>query len=102
MSARAERLRSLVQRHGEPVIVNGTRTVRAVVFVATNGLLRSLFTDDDLLSFNRPLWVGVMAADETMNTGDTVSRDGVTFTVRRVVTLRLGSASVVKVAVWSQ
>lgn len=102
MSARAERLRSLVQRHGEPVTVNGTRTVQAVVFVATSALLRSLFTDNDLLSFNRPMWVGVVAADETLNTGDTVSRDGMTFTVRRVITLSIGSASVVKVAVWSQ
>lgn len=102
MSARGERLRALVQRHGEPVVVNGTRTVQAVVFVATSGLLRSLFTDSDLLSFNRPMWVGVMAADEALNAGDTVSRDGATFTVRRVTTLKIGASPVVKVAVWSQ
>lgn len=102
MSARVERLRALVQRHGEPVMVNGMRTVQAVVFVATSGLLRSLFTDNDLLSFNRPMWVGVMAADETLNAGDTVSRDGATFTVRRVTTLKIGASPVVKVAVWSQ
>jgi len=102
MSARAERLRALVQRHGEPVVVNGSRTLQAVVFVATSGLLRSLFTDSDLLNFNRPMWVAVTAADEVLNVGDMVSRDGVIYTVRRVTTLKIGSAPVVKVAVWSQ
>lgn len=102
MSARAERLRSLVKRHGEEVVVNGTRTVRMVVFVATSGLLRSLFTDDDLPGFNRPMWAGVVAAGEMLNEGDLLSRDGVNHTVRRVVTLKVGNTPVVKVAVWSQ
>lgn len=101
MSARAERLKSLVKRHGEEVVVNGTRTVRMVVFVATSGLLRSLFTDNDLQAFNRPMWAGVMGADETLNEGDSISRDGVNYTVRRVVTLKVGNAPAVKVAVWS-
>ncbi len=102
MSARAERLRALVQRHGESVTVNGTRTVRAVVFVATSGLLRSLLTDADLMTFSRPVWAGVLAADETLNDGDTISRDGVSFVVRRVVTLKIGNTATVKVALWSQ
>ncbi|MCS6830839.1 MAG: hypothetical protein RMM08_04775 [Armatimonadota bacterium] len=102
MSVRAERLRSLVKRHGEDVVVNGTRTVRMVVFVATGGLLRSLFTDNDLLAFNRPMWAGVMAADETLQEGDQLSRDGVSYTVRRVVTLKVANAPALRVAVWSQ
>ncbi len=102
MSARAERLKSLVKRHGEDVTVNGARTVRMVVFVATSGLLRSLFHDDDLLGFSRPMWAGVVAADETLNEGDSISRDGVSHTVRRVITLKIGNAPAVKVAIWSR
>lgn len=102
MSARVERLRSLVRRHGEDVVVNGTRTVRMVVFVATSGLLRGLFTDNDLLGFNRPMWAGVTTADEVLNQGDSISRDGVNHTVRRVVTLKSGNTPILKVAVWSQ
>ena len=102
MAKRAERVRSLVQRHGEEVVVNGTRTVRMVVFVATSGLLRTFFTDEDLLNYNRPIWAGVMAAEEALNPGDSITRDGVTHTVRRVVVLKIGSAPAVKVAVWSQ
>lgn len=101
MSARAERLRSLVQRHGEEVVVNGTRTVRMVVFLATGGMLRTLFTEDEVLTLSRPVWAGVLAADETLNAGDSLSRDGVNYTVRRVVTLKIGNAPAVKVAVWS-
>lgn len=91
-----------MKRHGEDVIVNGTRTVRMVVFVATSGLLRSLFTDNDLLGFSRPMWAGVTAADEVLNEGDSISRDGAGYTVRRVVTLKIGNAPAVKVAVWSR
>jgi hypothetical protein len=102
MAKRAERVRSLVQRHGEEVVVNGTRTVRMVVFVATSGLLRTFFTDEDLLNYNRPIWAGVMAAEEALNPGDSITRDGVTHTVRRVAVLKIGNAPAVKLAVWSQ
>lgn len=91
-----------MKRHGEDVVVNGTRTVRMVVFVATSGLLRSLFTDNDLLGFSRPMWAGVVAADEVLNEGDNISRDGVSHTVRRVVTLKIANTPAVKVAVWSR
>ncbi len=91
-----------MKRHGEDVVVNGTRTVRMVVFVATSGLLRSLFHDDDLLTLSRPMWAGVVSAEEVLNEGDSISRDGVSHTVRRVVTLKSGNAPVVKVAVWSR
>lgn len=101
MSARAERLRSLVQRHGEEVVVNGTRPVRMVVFLATGGMLRTLFAEDEVLTLSRPVWAGVLAADETLNAGDSLSRDGVSYTMRRVVTLKIGNAPAVKVAVWS-
>jgi hypothetical protein len=102
MAKRAERVRSLVRRHGEEVVVNGTRTVRMVVFVATSGLLRTFFTDEDLLNFNRPMWAGLMAADEVLNIGDSITRDGETQTVRRVAVLKIGNAPAVKVALWSQ
>ncbi|MDW8291465.1 MAG: hypothetical protein RMM06_12155 [Armatimonadota bacterium] len=101
MSARAERLRALVRRHGEEVTVNGTRTVRMVVFLATGGLLRALFSEDELLTLGRPLWAGVMAADETLQEGDQLVRAGFSFTVRRVVTLKAANSPVVKVVVWS-
>ncbi len=102
MAKRAERVQSLVQRHGEEVVVNGTRTVRMVVFVATSGLLRAFFTDEDLLNYNRPLWAAVMAPEETLNAGDSVTRDGINYIVRRVAVLKIGSVSAVKLAVWSQ
>jgi hypothetical protein len=102
MSRRAERIRSLVNRHGEEVVVNGTRTVRMVVFVATSGLLRAFFTDEDLLNYNRPLWAAVMAAEETLNAGESVTRDGITYIVQRVAVLKIGNAPAVKLAVWSQ
>ncbi len=102
MASRAERLTALVQRHGETVTVNGTRTVRAIVFTATSGLLRSLLTDADLMNFSRPVWVGVLAPDESLLEGDMVSRDGASYVVRRVTTLKIGNSVVVKLALWSQ
>lgn len=102
MSARAERVKGLVKRHGQQVVVNGTRTMRAVVFVATSGLLRSYLPDGDLQSFVRPVWAGVLSAEEALNEGDAVSYDGTTYTVRRVTTLKIGDAPVVKVAIWSR
>lgn len=102
MAAQEQRLQALVQRHGEAVTVDGTRTVQMVVFVATSGLLRSLLTDTDLMTFARPVWVGVLSPDEVLQEGDTVSRDGANFVVRRVSTLKIGNTAVVKLALWSQ
>jgi hypothetical protein len=102
MAKRAERMRSLVRRHGEEIVVNSTRPVRMVAFVATSGLLRTFFTDEDLLNYDRPMWAAVMAPEENLNAGDSVTRDGITYIVRRVVVLKIGNAPAVKLAVWSQ
>lgn len=101
MSARAKRINALVGRYGESLVVNGVRSVRAIVFLATGSLVRSLFREEEIAGLSHPLWAGVLSAAEEMQEGDTLVREGTAYTVRRVVTLKVGDTPVAKMAVWS-
>lgn len=102
MSARAKRINALVGRYGESLVVNGVRSVRAIVFLATGSMVRSLFHEEEIAPLNYPLWAGVLSAAEELQEGDTLVREGATYTVRRVVILKVGDTPIAKMAVWSR
>ena len=82
-----ERVMSVYERLGEPLILTGgasSRTVRAIVGIMSTSFRNARFTSAEYGTWELPALVVRLAGQDPSAPGDTFVRDGRTFTVRSV------------------
>ena len=80
-----ERVMSVYERLGEPLTLTSgasSRTVRAIVGVMSTSFRNARFTSAEYGTWDLPALVVRVAGQDLANVGDTLVRDGRTYTVR--------------------
>ena len=87
MTAAQRRVQSLVQRLGEDFTVGGAAH-RGVFSNTTSGADRAFLTQAEVDAAGLPLWICVVTYDDTCAVSNTVSWNGLTFTVKKIAEAR--------------
>lgn len=100
MSALSNRFKETISRLGDDYNVSG-QTRRAIVTVLPSERASALFSDAELAEFDRPLRLAYVAHDDGTIVDDTVSWDGLSLNVKKVVRTRARGEIVAKMLVWA-
>lgn len=95
------RIERKIAKHGEDFLVNGTTSEKGFFQLLSSGSLRTYFDDTEAMSIIRPTLLLITTQDAAISVDDTITRDGRTYTVRKIVIQRFGGTAVVKVAALS-
>jgi hypothetical protein len=101
MSRLALRIARKLDLFGEEVAINGTTHIKAFVQVLDTGRMHAYLDDTEAAVMVRPGLLLITSDDAALAVNDTLTRDGRTFTVRKVSTERALGEMVVKIAVLS-
>ncbi len=85
-------------RSGEQFTV-GSNTYRGVFSILSTGTMRNYLDDPEVLAITHPALMLTTQGDAVIAVNDTITRDGVTYTVLRVSNHRLAGVLAVKIAI---
>lgn len=94
----AERMAKKLELFGEEFTVPGG-TYRGVFRVLDSGTMRSYLDDVESMGVEKPGLLLITEGDAIVSAGDTLTRDGRTYTVLKTSNHRIAEVSVVKLAV---
>jgi hypothetical protein len=92
------RIERKIAKHGEEFLVNGVTPERGFFQLLDTGRMRTYFDDTEVMAIVRPTLFLVTSHDAQIAAGDTIVRDGRTYTIRKIVIERLGGTAMVKLA----
>jgi hypothetical protein len=100
MSALPGRFKSVIERVGDPFTVGGSSRT-ALVAVLTGDRATGLLTQSEIDASTKPIWLAYVPHDDATAVNDTVSWDGLSLTVKKVVKARAQGETVAKMLVWA-
>ena len=92
------RVNKKITKHGDDFLINGATPGKGFFHVMDSGTMHTYFDDTEVAAITRPTLFLVTSSDSTIAVGNTIARDGRTYTVRKIVIQRLGATTIVKLA----
>jgi hypothetical protein len=99
MSAFKERVDNMFAEHGESIMINDTIPAKGVFLMATLTTLNTFFDGVELSYLDRPALMLQMSADVALALEDSVTRDGRTFSVKKLFRYRYEDEPVMQAAI---
>lgn len=95
------RVNKKIAKFGEDFLINGVTPGRGFFQVLSSGSIGMYFDSYESSAIVRPALILVTTADAPIAVSNTITRDGRTYTIRKIVTQRLGGTAIVKIAAFS-
>ncbi len=100
MSAVPKRFKSVIERIGDTYTVGGNSR-KAIVFVLPKDRAHDFLTQVEIDAGAKPLRLAYVPHDDATVATDSVTWDGLSFTVKKVVAARARGETVAKMQVWA-
>lgn len=100
MSALPRRFKSVIERTGDSYLVGGNSR-KALVAVLDGGRAGGVLTQAEIDTLAKPIWLAYVPHDDGTAVNDTVSWDGLSLNVKKVVKARAQGETVAKLLVWA-
>lgn len=100
MSALSRRFKSVIERTGDAYSVGGNGR-KALVAVLDAQRAAGLLTQAEIDALAKPIWLAYVPHDDATAVNDTVSWDGLSLNVKKVVKARARGETVAKMLVWA-
>lgn len=93
------RVSKKISKYGEQFTINGTTSAKGFFQLLNTGTMHTFLDDTEAATIMRPALYLTTSADTPIAEGNTIARDGKSYTVRKVALQRFGQTVVIKIAV---
>lgn len=98
MTAMQRRFKNAVELFGDSITIGGSAK-KAIVALLTRGFAYSLISVAEVDAAVRPMRLAYVPYDDSSSVGNAVTWDGLSFTVKKVVSARFQDSTIVKMLV---
>ncbi|MHB1001904.1 MAG: hypothetical protein ACYC27_21905 [Armatimonadota bacterium] len=89
-----ERLDKTFTRYGEDIMINGTVPAKGIFQILDQNRMNAYFDSVEQSYIDKPALIAMVPADVTASIGNTIVRDGRTYTVKKISSQKLVNTAV--------
>lgn len=91
-----ERVDRTFNKYGEDILINGTTPAKGVFQILDQNRMNAYFDSVEQSYIDKPALIAMVSADVSASIGNTIARDGRTYTVKKISSQKVVNTTVLQ------